>query len=318
MQASDNSQLNLDYAQEWISDLKRRNLLLTIVWPTLLVLSILAALFAFYFYQLEQTSTLGLAIETEKNHSLDEKNQSLQSEISALTSTNSKLETELADLINAREKLSVLNDDSTSKLNITSQMVDNLNQLVAELKNEREDLSGKLEDSLETIAQLRNQHEQFIKQATKDKTDAVAQLNQQIKSRTTAYQALANRQQEMRDEMDKLNDLANSKDKQIEKLKKDNSSLSTQLTEKSKEIGSYKNRINVLENSYSELESKLNAIVSPIVSPIGTANIGTTNPIKHNTDNTNAQQTEASRKITGLEEIKKPAVQNKTNNKNQD
>tara|TARA_R110001592_G_scaffold354185_1_gene653666 strand:+ start:11853 stop:12830 length:978 start_codon:yes stop_codon:yes gene_type:complete len=302
MQPSENNQLNLDYAQEWLTYLKRRNAVLTIVWPVLLMFLILASLVAFYYYQLEQTSKLSLSIEIEKSQSLEEVQLTLQSEITSLTTTNTELKTELEGLINSREELSVLNNDSTSKLNITSQMVDNLNQLVIELKNEREDLSTKLEDSLETIAQLQNQHEQMIKQKNKETTDSIAGLNKQIDSRKTAYQALANRQEEMRDEMNRLNDLVISKEKIIDKLKKDNQNIETRLTNKNSEIETYKNKLMSVQKNYSELETKLNAIMSPI---------GSTNFNNQESKNNNTQQTEQSRKITGLEDIKRPAVEKK-------
>lgn len=311
MQPSENSQLNQDYAQEWIAYLKRRNLILTIVWPVLLGLSILASLTAFYYSQQEQSSKLNLLLETEKNHILEETKQNLISEIDSLKSSNIKVNEELESLKNAREELSVLNTNSTSKLNITSQMVDNLNQLVAELKNEKEDLTAQLEDSLEAIIQLKKQHQQYITQASKDKSTSEAELNKQIESRKSAYQALANRQQEMRDDMDRLANLNNSKDKQIELLKKENQHFNLRLSEKNNEIEKYKNRISVLEKSYAQLELKLNSLVSPI----------SNSQTKKSTSSSQAtQQTDASRKITGLEEIKKPVKQNNTNNEttNQD
>lgn len=303
MQASENGQLNLDYAQEWITFLKRRNLVLGIIWPILLILVISLSLAAFYFYQLDQTSKLNLAIETDKNLSLVATVEQLNLEKLELTSSNTDLSTELESLKSAREELSVLNNDSNSKLNITSQMVDNLNQLVSELKNEREDLSVKLEDSLETITQLQNQHQAFIKLSNKEKTDSVTELNKQIDSRKSAYQALANRQQEMREEMDRLSNLANTKEKQIEKLNKENQTINSRLNDKNNEIESYKNKVSILEKNNSELEIKLNALVSPI---------SNSSTMKPNLMTPSLNQTEASKKITGLEEIKKPAVQNKT------
>tara|TARA_R110002049_G_scaffold121270_3_gene276001 strand:+ start:2110 stop:3075 length:966 start_codon:yes stop_codon:yes gene_type:complete len=311
MQPSENSQLNQDYAQEWLTYLKRRNLILTIIWPVLLVLSILTSLTAFYYSQLEQSSKLSLLLETDKNHALEETKQILISEMQALKSSNLALNEELESLKSAREELSVLNNNSTSKLNITSQMVDNLNQLVAELKNEKADLTAQLEDSLETINQLKKQHQQYITQSNKEKTSSVTELNKQLESRKSAYQALANRQQEMRDDMDRFNNLNNSKDKQIEQLKKESQHFNLRLSEKTNEIAVYKNRISVLEKSYSELELKLNSLISPI---------GGTQQSKPAAKTQATQQTDASRKITGLEEIKKPVKQNNSNNEstNQD
>lgn len=300
MQAPENSQFNQDYTQEWINFLKRRNLILTFVWPVLLVLSILTSLTAFYYFQLEQTSKLNLSIETEKYHLLEEEKQNLVSEISTLRTSNTSLNTELEALKNAREELSVLNTNSTSKLSITSQMVDNLNQLVAELKDERDSLISQLEDSLETINELKKQHQQYAAQASKEKTSTIADLTKQIDSRKFAYNALANRQQEMREEMDRISNLNSSKDMQIEKLKKESQNINSLLSQKNKEIAAYKDRVSILEKSYSELEIKLNALVSPI----SNKKIA---PASSNTQT--LTQTIGSKKITGLEEIKKPVKQ---------
>jgi chromosome segregation ATPase len=301
MQPSDNSQLNLGYAQEWITFLKRRNLILTIIWPIFLVLSILASLTAFYFFQLEQTTQLNLSIETEKNLSLKESQQKLFSEVDTLKSSNEALNTELDALKNAREELSVLNTNSASKLNITSQMIDNLNQLVSELKNEREDLITQLNNSQASIELLKIQHQELIDQAHKEKITTVTELNKQIDSRKSAYQALANRQQEMREEIERLNNSNNSKDKQIQNLNNDNKSLNVRLNEKNKEIKVYQDKLSLLEKNYSNLELKLNSLVSPI---------GSSSSNDSSSKAQTAPQTDASRKITGLEEIKRPVKQN--------
>ncbi|MGK0430747.1 MAG: chromosome segregation ATPase [Psychroserpens sp.] len=306
MQSSENSQLNLDYAQELITYLKRRNLVLTIIWPILLAFLVLASLVAFYYYQLEKTTKLSLSIETEKGHLIEEAKQTLMSKLEEMTSSNITLNSELEILKSNREELSVLNNDSNSKLNITSQIVDNLNQLVSELKDEREDLSTKLDNSLEIITQLRNQYQQYIEQTDKEKSDSVAELNKQLDSRKFGYQALANRQQEMRKEMERLNNLVNSKEKQIDKINRKNQNLDSLLNGKNSEIETYKHKLMILEKSYSELESKINAIMSPI---------GTTGSNKQEATNQSSPQTDASRKFNGLEEIKKPTVKNKANDK---
>ena len=304
MQPTGKSQHNLDYAQEWISFLKRRNLILSIIWPILLAFVIFLSVFVVYFYQLDQTTKLSLASEIENNHALEEAKQTLQAEIAALTTANSELNSELESLVNAREELSVLNNDSTSRLNITSQMVDNLNQLVSELKTEREDLTAKLEDSLIAIAQLQKQHQQTIKQITKEKSETVDELNKQLESRKTAYQALANRQQEMREEMDRLRGITNTKDKQIENLKGDQQKLESVVNDKNAEINRHKQTITNLEKKYTELENKLNVLVSPV---------GSKETKQQGNNAVSNLQTDASKKVTGLEEIKKPVVVRKSN-----
>jgi len=303
MQSSENSQLNLDYAQEWIAFLKRRNLVLTIVWPVLLVLSILSSVMAIYFYQQQQSVSLQLATEVQEKSELQEGNQQLSSQLSSLEALKSNLQAELETLHSAREELSLQNNDSESKLNITSQMVDSLNQLVAELKNERSSLITKLEESDSSLRQLTQEYQDFVANSKKETIKSVSDLNKQISTRKSAYQALANRQQEMREEMDRLSNLVNSKEKQLEKVNKDKIQLQAQLKNKTNEIATYSNRLSSLQESYSALETKLSAIMSPISQK---SKIKKQEGSKSNTENmTN---------LTGLEEIKKPIKPKKEQN----
>ena len=302
MQGSENSQLNLDYAQEWITFLRRRNLVLTIIWPVLLILMILSLVAAIYYYQIQQTSGAQLVSEIQKNEELSNTNQQLLTELATLEDAKSELQSQLSSLQNAREELSLQNNDSESKLNITSQMVDNLNQLVVELKNERASLIEKLEESQALLVLLKQQHEAFVTSSKQENVKAVSELNKQLESRKSGYQALANRQQDMREDMDRLSNIANSKEKQLERANKEKIELQAQLRNKENEIDTYSNRLTSLQESYSNLETKLNAIMSPISSTAAAKK----------SPESSGQNTDNMTNISGLEEIKKPAKTQET------
>lgn len=295
MKNSENSQLNLDYAQEWITFLKRRNLVLSVIWPVLLVLMIISSVAAVYFYQQQKSSDLQLSAETQRAIELQDENRQLIIQVTDLEKSAADLQSELETLQNARQALSLQNNDSESKLNITSQMVDNLNQLVAELKNERASLISKLDASHDAHRELKQEYEEFVAASKKDTIKSVSDLNKQIASRKSAYQALANRQQEMRDEMDRLNNLVSAKENQLDKANKDKRQLQAQLKNKDSEIATYSNRLTTLQESYSALESKLNAIMSPISQK--STNKKTTDATQNTVNMTN---------MSGLQEIKKP------------
>ena len=295
MQSSDTNQSNLDYAQEWIRFLRRRNFVLNIIWPSLLVATIRTAGMAVYFYQMSQSSQLTLELESNEKTELLEQNTQLESNLSELTLKKNELEAELAALISAREELSAKNDNSASKLTITSQMVDNLNQVVSELKNERESLVAQINEQQSLISELQEEHQTTLAKTQQEKLDSLSALSKELNQRKSAYQALANRQQEMREEIDRLSNLTTTKDKQLEKLNQEKNNLASRLKDKTNDISRYQSQIDTLQKSYADLEVKLNALVSPI-------NSSQAKP-KTPQQNTLAKPNKG---ITGFEEIKKP------------
>lgn len=295
MQSSDTNQSNLDYAQEWIRFLRRRNFVLNIIWPSLLIATILTAGMTVYFYQISQSSQLTLELESNEKTELLEQNTQLESNLSELTLKKNELEAELAALISAREELSAKNDNSASKLTITSQMVDNLNQVVSELKNERESLVAQINEQQSLISELQEEHQTTLAKTQQEKLDSLSALSKELNQRKSAYQALANRQQEMREEIDRLSNLTTTKDKQLEKLNQEKNNLASRLKDKTNDISRYQSQIDTLQKSYADLEVKLNALVSPI-------NSSQAKP-KTPQQNTLAKPNKG---ITGFEEIKKP------------
>lgn len=310
MSSPDTTPLNSDYAQEWIAFLRRRNTLLSIVWPILLVLAISTGFAAIYFFQSSQTLQTQLENLSDKHQSLASDKNGLQTELEQLTEKNIQLTAEIDVLRTTQEKLSVQQDDSVSKLNITSQMLENLEQQVAIFKAENAELSDQLNLAKEALATMEDSYKEEILKLNSQKTATLNDLNKQLESRKIAYQALANRQQEMRDEMDRMSNLVASKEKELTKLQNDKKALLADLNEKQKLLQMKEADFAALQKNYNELDNKLKALVSPI----GASNAKTV--AKPESQERGAENPKKPVNVTGFEEIKKPKPAPASSNQN--
>jgi DNA repair exonuclease SbcCD ATPase subunit len=298
MAAPETSSTHPDYAQEWITFLRKRNLLLGIVWPILLVLSIVAGFAAIYFYQATQAAQLNSQILEEKiNLAHSEKDQMAQ-QLARLQENHAQLIIEVENLQNARAELTEQQGDSESQLQITSKMLENMEQQLALLKNENTELQNQLVLAKNTLTQLDEQYQSELAKAASFKSTQLSELNKQLDSRKTAYQALANRQQEMRDEMDRLSSMVAAKEKTITTLTHEKNALAQQVKQVQQNLQSREKEYQVLQTSYNELDSKLKALVSPI---------GSGSPKPAQSAKTAPGDVSSKPAVTGLEEIKKPA-----------
>ena len=300
MPAPEMSPQNSDYAQEWISFLRRRNLVLTIAWPVLLTLFIVAGFAAIYFYQSMQAVQLNLDLLSEQQQALESDKTALKARVDKLSKENEDLLGEVSALKSAREALSVQQGDSESKLNITSQMLENLEQQLAIFKNENAELLSQLNLARQSLNEIESKYQLELSTLAKKNTSTLSELNKQLSSRKTAYQALANRQQEMRDEMDRYSNMVAAKDKELAKLKDEKSALNTQLKETKKNLQIRQAEFNALQKNYNDLDTKLKALVSPIGSGKTSAASG------KNAQTPSSGAENKYENVTGFEEIKKP------------
>lgn len=310
MATPETSPLNSDYAQEWIAFLRRRNTLLSIVWPILLVLAIATGFAAIFYFQSTQAIQLQLDNLTEIQQATEEDKRALQSEIAQLNEKNIKLTGEIEVLQNAQEKLSVQQDDSVSKLTITSQMLENLEQQLSLFKAENAELKDQLSLAKESLVALESSYTSEMTKLSSKQSTTLNELNKQLESRKTAYQALANRQQEMRDEMDRMRNMLASKEKDLSKSQTEKKALLAELNETQKRLQLKEKELAALMVNYNALESKLKALVSPI---------GTTNTKAASAPDKQTNASEATKNatnVTGFEEIKKPKPAPTNNNQN--
>lgn len=286
-----------DYAQEWIIFLKRRNFILNLVWPALLVLFIISAIVAGFFYQQSQTMSLNIAIQ-KQILSKSESDKLTQAEtIRRMEQEITSLSNEVKTLNSAREQLSLQQGDSESKLSITSQMLENLEQQVSVLKAENSVLAEQLELAKSTLISTQSDFQLEYQKLSQNHQIKVEALTKQINDRKTAYQALANRQQEMRNDIDRFSSLAMTKDQELSKLKSQTAILNSQLKEKQSVLNARDTELKVLQSNYQDTENKLNALISPI------GNAGSQNrPVKADVSPRNQQD----KRMTGFEEITKP------------
>jgi DNA repair exonuclease SbcCD ATPase subunit/nitrate reductase NapE component len=299
MAAPETSSSNPDYAQEWIAFLRKRNLLLSVIWPILLVLFIGAGFTSIYYFQSTQAAGLNNQMLDEKIQLLQNDKVSLTQQLDNLQEKHSQLMTELDNLKSVRAALAEQQDDSVSQLQITTQMLENMKQQLVLLKNENTELTDQLGLAKAALSEMDANYQAELAKATTLKSSQLSELNKQLESRKTAYQALANRQQEMRDEMDRLSALNTTKDKTIAALNTEKSNLAKQLRQAQQTLKSREAEFQALQSGYNELDSKLKALVSPI-------GVSSSRPAEKN----NPTLSDTSKKpstITGLEEIKKPA-----------
>lgn len=302
--------INSDYAQEWIVFLRRRNTLLSIVWPILLVLAIATGFAAIFYFQSTQAVQLQLDSLTEKHQATEAGNRDLQNEVEQLTDKNLKLIAEIEVLQTTQEKLSVQQDDSVSKLNITSQMLENLEQQLAIFKAENAELTEQLSLAKDALNTLETNYEaELINLSTKN-SSTLNDLKKELDSRKTAYQALANRQQEMRDEMDRMRNLVANKEKELSKLQTEKAAQLAELNEMKKRLQLKENEFAALQKGYNDLDTKLKALVSPI----GVANTKST--AKEETAGKLNEKSLKPGNMTGFEEIKKPKPAPASSNQN--
>jgi chromosome segregation ATPase len=256
---------------------------------------------AIFYYQSSQSVQLNLDILTEKQQLTEQDNTSLRDQLVQLEGKNTEL---MSELNSAREALSAQQDDSVSKLTITSQMLENMEQQLVILKSEKAELQDQLNLAKQALTELESQKQTETSKLTSAHNNKLSELNKELDSRKAAYQALANRQQEMRDEMDRLSNLVANNEKELVRLRNDKSALNTQLTSAKKALQLREAEFNSLQNNYQDLDAKLKALVSPVGS--SSSKSATTSS---NSDSSQTKQAEAVNNpgnITGLEEIKKP------------
>lgn len=196
-----------DYAEEWIRFLKRRNALLTVVWSLLLVLSIALLVAGLYFYQQQQ-------LELEKNLRVEAKWQEAQVGLAEWQKKHDALQQQINTLQEERRNLEQVVGQNDSRLDITSKIVDNLKQQIAQLEAENTTHIEALEKARELI---RRQQDEAATVA-QGLQDELGKRDADLQERSSAYMALVNRNKEHQREMDRMSAQLNEKHEVIDRL----------------------------------------------------------------------------------------------------
>ncbi len=191
------------YAQEWVTHLKSHNRMLTVLSVVLMLVGIVlaGALIVGYFSQVKLEGELNQS----KSHivALDER---LNSEIEHSKSVQAELE----QVNQTKTFLEQLKGDTASQLAITNEMVDAQNQKIVMLETEKSMLRAAVQE-LEASAARKDQRNILL-------SNQLNSIKSELAQRKTAYQALAKRNKETQEEMNRLAGLVGDQQSEIENI----------------------------------------------------------------------------------------------------
>lgn len=237
---------SVEYANDWIEFLKRRNRSLNAVWISLLIIAIgLSVVAGMQFLKGNE-----LASTLERAHTV---NQQLQLELDTrqqqLDEANIRVKDTAAKLSLVQQENETFKGETSSQQILSQQLVATLEEKIDILEQENSLVAASLEDS-------KGQHLQASRAERQYKAEVQA-LIKEVSSRKLAYQALVKRQRETQGEIERL---ANELDDTIERersLDQRNAELSERVKALAQQSEDYKAR-------YTVLEKQLKAITSPI------------------------------------------------------
>lgn len=247
------SEGNMELAQQWIEDLKKSNARLSKVWPVLLVVAIiLCVLYLYSQYQLSELETQkanevkNMTSDRDawlaKANDLDEKNKALVSELKALNEETVNLENTVSSELTEKDRL-----------------IEALQLKVTELETSALEATKSLVIAKKELIQLEQAKDRQLAELDAQYRSFKTEMNKQIESRKTAYNALVTRHKETKAEMDRLASLVDSKNSDLNRLKRDRDALRKNLIDTQKQLSQ-------VRDDQQSLENKLSSLVSPITS----------------------------------------------------
>jgi len=257
---SGGSEMNTEYASQWIEYLKKKNMLLNIVWPLFMCSTIVCAISTFYFYQLSENTKLQFSVVLSSLQDSKKTNNAIAVELKLIQQTNIELEENIALLSNAKTTLEQQKGNSVSQLDLSSQMVNTLKEKIAALETENTLTVSALHKAKSLLG---NQEKE--KQSTEKNLDEKIKahnkerfmMQKRVKDGQVAFKALTSRQKEMQSEMNRLADVVAQQKNEINAVIMTKNIAQTALT-------SSKLKISTLENDYKSLETSLKLAVEPI------------------------------------------------------
>lgn len=304
---SDGVEKNTEYASQWIDYLKKKNAVLTIIWPILLCTSIVFAFSTFYFFQLSETTKHQASTTLFSLQTANEKSEAIAVELKLSQQANTKLEDDVVLLSTAKTALEQQKGDSISQLDLSDQMVEALMEKIAVLETENSLITDALNKTKSMVSQQEKENQSTEDSlATKIKAHNKERFTIEKKYRDgqVAFKALISKQKEMQSEMGRLADFVEKQknEKKVLIMAKNNA----ESTLKSAEI-----LISELENKYISLEASLKLAVAPISKGSGTEK-KSSDFSEHSVGNSAVMKNS-----DGLEEIRAPRpTSSKTKQKN--
>lgn len=236
-------------ANQWIDYLKRKNSQLTFLWVFFLLLAVSASIFgAWSFWQKLEASEALTVAESELVELSAEKVSVIQDR-DTLSARLSESEAALQASKEAMVALQNSNGETGSQLNLTTRLVAALKQKVASLESENSLLENALNDSEIKATKVISRNQEYKKTAEEQR--------QSLSARKSAYDALAKRQVETQEEMQRLATELNEAKERESNLDQRNARLSKELKASNAELRKVDAEKNILE-------SKLKTLTMPI------------------------------------------------------
>jgi chromosome segregation ATPase len=289
---SDEAEINNKYASQWIESLKKKNIVLNIIWPIFMCATIVCALTTFYYYQLSESTKSQLLTALSNLEISEGEVETVSLELGVSRQNNINLEDNIARLSDAKTTLEQQKGDSVSQLDLSGKMVDTLMEKIAALETE----NSLITEALETTKSLLEKH-QTLNQTTSKSLETKIQahnkerftIQKKYNDGQKAFRALMSRQKEMRSEMNRLADLVEQKNKQFNQMKIARNKAESALS--ASEL-----KVSTLEKDYIALQTSLKLSVEPI-------SMATTKP---DTSNMPIESSSNINNSDGLEEILAP------------
>ncbi len=243
----------LDLARQWIAFLQRRNTILSLVWPLLLVAAIGFAALSLFLYQ-------DLQLKQTESELGGEDRRELLSKIDVLTQQRNEVERKRKLLA---EQMQTLKSELQSEQGLISEqnqlnadLVATLKRRIKALEEEGRGLEDLLSQKQEEVQTLTLQNKKIGTQLTNlQQQDSL--LRGKLQASQTAFDALSARQRETRAEVDRLANLLIAKEQEVAKGIKQYRSLEQVVQKKDEEI-------QLIQNKVAKLEQRLEALLSPI------------------------------------------------------
>jgi len=274
---------NAEYAKHWIAYLQKKNAVLSIVWPILLIISVLLLVAALYFFQREQSA---LKRSQELNQLVDEmqaKRAELVQNLRTLEAENGAMSQEIELLRTVKKSLEEQKEAANARQDLTRNMADTLKETVNGIEAENAVMKDALAEAKKMLIKQEkdNAHKMLALKTQHSKSTQISM--KALADRKIAYRALVQRQNEMQDEIERLAGVVNRQDIKLAEAAKTRSRLQVELQ-------SYRQQVEKLEQTNDQLNQELIAQTEPV--PEG-ANVS------------------APELNDGLDEIRAPVVTNK-------
>ncbi len=251
------------FAQQWIDFLRKRNSLLTLILPVLLVFILILALTAFYFYQEGQTIALESRLAEQSQSKLEkllaaksQKNSDIQQVLHSSQKQNAELEQRLQETL-ARAA------ETDAALSINQGLVDNLSAQLALLKEENQALMASLNQVRESLLNGASTSEVLADENTR-LTEELDSLNKKLGDRKGAYLAVVKRQKDTQLEIERLLTLNHELEQKVSAGSQSSKALSQQVAQLKQANTSLQASLNTEQQKYEALAANLSSAMAPI------------------------------------------------------